>query len=395
MGILRGGDAATLRPLLPEPRGWASLLDEAAVHALTPLLHRWLIDTDLRRTLPVTVADRLAGEVFGIAARNMLLAGELSAILRAFEEGQVPCAPLRGPALAEQLYGDVTTRPMGDLDLLVRREDLPRTASILRDLGFEPLDRRPGFAEAFSYTLTFLKDRHGWVIVEPHWTIVYPPFVGRLDMTGVWERCTRERVLDVETWMLGRADLLLHLALHLAHPDGGAPLLWWHELDRLVARDGVVVDWAHLGSVARDTGVDAIVAEVFDTVTALFGTAIPDDVRAQPIRRGRRPPGGRLAGRLAAAAGVGAREELALFFALEGWRARARYTAGLLFPSREFMRVQWGLDDRRALAWGYARRVCRLGATALGAMLRLLPSGHGPTTRPPLTTARTWFTPKR
>ncbi len=377
MGILRGRDAATLLPLVPGPSGWTPLLDEAAAHCLTPLLHRWLKDTDVGRSLPATVADRLERDAFELAARNMLLAGELGGVLRAFADHRVPCAPLRGPALAERLYGDVTARPMGDLDLLVRREDLARVTGLMRGLGFRELDRRPGFAQAFSYTLVFLKDRHGWVIVEPHWTIVYPPFVERLDMAGVWERCGRGRVLGVETWVLGREDLLLHLCLHLAHPDGGAPLLWFYELDRLLRQEQDDVDWSRVLSLTRAAGLEFLLSEALETVTALFGTPIPDHVRPELSRSPSSHE--RLAGLLAAGAGVDGREELAVFFTVPGWRARVRYALGLLFPCPQFMRVQWGLSSRTQLARAYVGRACRLSWAALKGMLRLLSRPPGRT----------------
>ncbi len=371
-GLLRGGDAAMLRPLVAGPGAWAAILDEAAAHGLTPWLYRWLDTSGARPSLPARLGDRLEREVFGVAARNMLLASELSAVLRACEDHRVPCAPVRGPALAEQLYGDITARPMGDLDVLVRKDDVPRVAAILRSLGFRQLDRRPGFAEAFSYTLVFLKDRHGWLIVEPHWTIVYPPFVERLDMTGVWARCVRGRVLGVESWVLGREDLLLHLGLHLTHPDGGAPLLWFSELDRLLRQDREHIDWSRLLSLAREAGCEVLLAEALGKVTALFGTPIPDHVSEQLARILRRSSDERLVRLVAAGSDADGREELAVFFTVKGVRARLRYALGLLFPSPRFMQIQHGVTGRVGLGWAYIRRFRRLLWTTTKGMLRLL-----------------------
>jgi hypothetical protein len=374
MGIVRGGDPGALRGLTPAPEGWTRILDEATAHGLGPLLYRWLATAGHDLALPAELADRLARQVFGLAARSLLLADELTTILRLLEANGVRCAPLRGPALAERLYGDVTARPTGDLDLLVPRAEVPRVARLLESLGFEELDRRPGFAEAFSYTRVFLKDRHGWVIVEPHWTIVYPPFVDRLDMAGVWERCERGRVLGTETWLLGREALILNLGLHLAHPDGGAPLLWYYELDRILRQEARDVDWPRLRSQARATGVDGLLGEALGTVRALFRTPIPDHVAAGRTRPSPQAAADWLVPRLVRDADAHGREELALFLSLRGGRRRLRYALGLLFPSPRFMRLQYGVTGRARLAAAYLRRGGRLAWAVLHGMGRMLRS---------------------
>ncbi|MBI4588190.1 MAG: nucleotidyltransferase family protein [Candidatus Rokubacteria bacterium] len=372
MGLLRGADPSMLLPLAPEDRDWQKIIGDAAAQGFTPLLYRWLKGSDAGRRLPAELADRLEAECFGLAARNLLLSSELAGILRAFEERRIPCAPLRGPALAERLYGDITARPMGDLDLLVRKEDLPEVAGILRSLGFREMDRRPGFAQAFSYTLKFFKDRHGWIIVEPHWTLAYPPFVGRVDMDEVWRRCVRGPVVGVESWVLGREELLLHLCLHLTHRDGTAPLLWSYELDRLVRLEGEGLDWSRVLTLARQAKVEFLLSRVLARVTALFATPIPGQVLGQLAGQPSRSVEGRLVRLLAGGAQVDGKESLAVFFALEGLGAKLRYAVALLFPSPAFMRIQYGVTRRGPLGLAYLRRCCRLGWESAKGVAKLL-----------------------
>ena len=136
---------------------WEAVIQDAAAHGLIPILHRWLQRTGTLRALPAALHARLERDAVGVAARNLLLARELGTILRAWGARDLACAPLRGPALAERLHGDIAARQTGDLDLLVRRKDLPRVAEILRELEFQETDRRPGFAERFWYTREFFK----------------------------------------------------------------------------------------------------------------------------------------------------------------------------------------------------------------------------------------------
>ena len=52
-----------------------------------------------------------------------------------FAERNIEVLPLKGPVLAEALYGDVTMRAYNDLDLLVRRENFHRAEVLLLDRG--------------------------------------------------------------------------------------------------------------------------------------------------------------------------------------------------------------------------------------------------------------------
>ena len=372
MGVLRGSDPAALLSRGPDDGNWKEVISDAAAHRLTCLLYRWLKGSDVGQRLPTELADRLEGGFFRLAARNMVLADELAGILRAFEAHGLPCAPLRGLALAEHLYGDITARPMGDLDLLVRKEDLPGVAAILQGLGFREMDRRAGFARAFSYTLKFFKDRHGWIVIEPHWTLTYPPFQDRIDMDGVWKRCVRGRVVGVETWLLGKEELLLHLCLHLAHRDGTAPLLWWYEVDCLVRRDQEAFDWSRFLSIAQEARLEFLLSRPLGQVKALFATPIPDQVLGRLTLQRPRSVEGRVTRLLAGASSVDGKESLAVLFTLKGFRPKLRYAFAILFPSSEFMRIQYGLTRRSQLGLAYVRRAGRFCWEGLKGVVQIL-----------------------
>src|SRR5574337_904267 len=150
-------------------------------------------------------------------------------------------------------------KPVPDALLMIEPSDkmgFQEVTAILKGLEFGELDHRFGFAQTFSYTLEFFKDQRGRVIVEPHWSIAYPPFVDRVEMDAVWKRCVWGRVVGVDTWLLGRADLLLHLCLHAIHQGKSAPLLWFYEIDRLLRHELTVLDWRQVVFIARETGLE-------------------------------------------------------------------------------------------------------------------------------------------
>ncbi len=372
MALLRGADPTVLGRLLGGPERWDEILEESATHGLIPLLRRRLGTSARDLRPPDAIARRLKGEFATLVARNLVRAAELADILRLCSERRLACAPIRGFALAERIHGDVAARPMGDLDLLVRKDDLSGVATLLEALGYREVDRRPGFAREFSYTLKFVKRRHAWVIVEPHWTIAYPPFVDAIDMDRLWARARRRRVVGVDAWSLAPEETLLNLCLHIAHKQGNVRLLWLYEVDQLLRRDEDPVSWSEFATQVQGAGVGFLVAPALRSVSDFFASPVPDDLLAVLARPPVRPFARRLARLLSAGPRVDGTESLAAFLTSGGLRSRLRYACALLLPSRDFMRMQCGAEGVPALALAYVGRFCFLTREAVKGLAELL-----------------------
>ena len=333
-------------------------------------LEPWLLHHIARNrtSAPDDVRHGLREASVRITARALALAAELRGILRALSAAGIACASLRGAALAERLYGDACARPAGDIDLLVRRDDLDAIEAILSGLGFRAVDRHAGFAREFSYTLEMARDAHGGIVVEPHWTLAYPPFADALDMERIWARCCAGQVVGETALVLAPEAILLNLCLHLVHKTPDIPLLWLLDVDRLMRRDTGAIDWDELIALARGARVERQVAAALDQVQRLLGTPLPP-----AVVRGLDAPGHDPLDRLLGAdSAVDGRESLALLFALRGTRRRARYAARLLFPSPSFMRLEYGVSGPGALAVAYGRRARHMVWEGLKGTTRLL-----------------------
>lgn len=340
---------------------WVEVLDQAAEEGLLPLLDGL---TGLSPAQERQLRDRCLVET----GRNLALAGELCSVLRALEEAAVPCVPLRGIALMERLYGGVVPRRTGDIDLLVRRRDLQALRGALTGLGYRERDRRPGFSDRFSYTLKFVAERSFVVVLEPHFSLAYPPFVEGFDMEGVWRRCVPGRVMDRPVRRLDPADLLLHLGLHLVHRDD-PPAAWLLEMARLVRAEGEAIEWERLVDQARRAGVGRLLGRALRAVEDACGTPVSEEV----TRGLAAPPDGRVswARRLAERPGLQEREGIAQLLAIPGVLGKMRYVGSLLFPTPRFMMEQYGLPGRSRLPLAYARRMARFLWEGLRGLARL------------------------
>ncbi len=341
-----------------------ALLEVVRAEGLTALLHQeGSAEGDFRRLLEAEAA--------AVTARNLLLTDELAAVLNALDGAGVTAGLLRGPDLSLRLHGDPTLRPSGDLDLLIRPEELPAVTFALGALGYASMDRRPGFARDFYYTAKFFRNRLGWVIIEPHWSLAYPPFLERLDMAPVWARTTPAETFGAPVHRLAADDELLHLCLHRVHHGPAAPLLWDLELDRYVRLTGPGLDWERLRETARGSGQAFFLRRALEPVRASFGTPLPEGWLEELPDEPDDSREGRLVRLLAAAPDVDGRESLAVWFTLRGLRRRSRYLFALLVPTPTFMRLQYGLSRRRQLPAAYLGRWSYFARMALRGLMHL------------------------
>jgi hypothetical protein len=190
----------------PPALDWDALLLLAESHGVLPLLQ-----VSQQAQLPVTFGTRVRER----CALSLSLTRELEDLLEQFEKHKIEVMPLKGPVLAELLYGNVWARPSDDLDLLVRPEEFARAEALLLALGFAPT------GEADTYHRDF--ERNG-IFVELHFGIASPSALG-FDLPGAWARSRSVQFRGAPVCFFAPIDLILYLSLHgLKHRF--AKLIW-------------------------------------------------------------------------------------------------------------------------------------------------------------------------
>lgn len=261
------------------PDDWDDLLEQAEQHQVSPLLHRALDDPERRAVVPAAAMERLEASYFNTAAGNASLFAQLTGVLEALRAAGAPVIGLKGAHLAEIVYGNLTLRSMGDVDLLVRREDLPRVEQVLTGLGYHPQEIRS--ARDYSvhrHLLPFV--RAGAFPIEIHRTIDESGQF-EIDVEGLWGRARAARIAGVEALVLSPEDLLLHLCLHTAFQHGfRVPLRQICDLAETVQRYGPELDWRGLVRTAETSGLGKVCYYALAVAESLLGAAIPAETLA-------------------------------------------------------------------------------------------------------------------
>jgi hypothetical protein len=276
LGCLGIGEAGR-RPALTASE-WAEVLRQAGENNLVPLLYHRLCILDPTPQLPPGALEHLREATLASAARSLQISRALGQILGALGRGGIPVIVLKGGYLAQVVYESPALRTMGDLDVLVQREDLDRTAAVLAGMGYAPLYEG---VEEVDYTrhhhLRPLAGPEG-VRVEIHWNIVRPTPAVDVDLDGLWGRARGFRLAGVEAQALAPEDLLLHLCLHasFSHKFRVGLRACWDILE-VTRRHADTIDWEELVRRARQWRVDRYVYLTLRLVRELLGADIPQE----------------------------------------------------------------------------------------------------------------------
>ena len=268
--------------LLNSVTDWELLLKLARRHSVLPLLYfnlKKLDDQPGEGLVKLRFLRRLKEEYGFNAARNLFLTSELSRIVHRFNEAGVPLVAYKGPALAVMAYGDPTLRRYVDLDVLVRREDVPRAKRLLSSLGLDPLLQLSGAQEELllssQHNLQFGREG-GRVLVELHWEMAAPGFASSFRAQDFWGRLVTVKLNGFEASCHSPEVLLLSLCVHGAKH-------YWERLGWTCDVAGLIerwpdLDWFQLLREAERTGTERMLFLGLSLASDLSGANLPAEI---------------------------------------------------------------------------------------------------------------------
>lgn len=262
------------RDLAHAPLDWGAVRSLVFQEDVLPLFFR-----NARRSgcaLPPDFHDEIATEYRMNAATNVALRRELLRVCSYLQQQGIRCIPLKGPVLAEALYGDGALRRSTDIDLLVPAESVPRAIGLCTSLGYQATydNALPSDALRFQdnqYALIRSEGSFRYML-ELHWGLTGVRKVDRELTPGAW-RSARQAVLDgIAIWSLEHEYELFFLCAHAArHSCQG--LKWLvdvHDYARVVP-----LDWPKLWAIARRGRCVNMIRYAFSAAHYLFETPIP------------------------------------------------------------------------------------------------------------------------
>ncbi len=115
--------------------GWKDLPAQAEAHGMAPLLWRHLCNSGA--DVPEETARTLRGLYLRHRLRNKIHARLLMEVMEILRQAGIQPWVLKGLALAYKYYPDPALRPVGDIDLLFKQEEVLPALHLLAEAGFQ------------------------------------------------------------------------------------------------------------------------------------------------------------------------------------------------------------------------------------------------------------------
>jgi hypothetical protein len=204
---------------------------------------------------------------------NVGMTATLVEILDILTDKGIPTLPLKGPTLAAIAYGDVTLREFGDLDLLVRRSDVPASIKALTSRGFVPL--RTKETETGGKYFTLMRESDGFV-VDLQWMIANDRFSFSLESTTLWDRTQTIELNSTLIPCLSPEAILLILSIH-GSKHLWSRLKWTCDVAELL-RSHPEMDWQWVFQTAQDLGCRRMLLVALFLSREALDAPVPDHI---------------------------------------------------------------------------------------------------------------------
>lgn len=262
---------------------WQMLAHLADYHEVEGLL--WSV---LRQqALPATLAERWRERYYLTALRNDLRLEEFQRIQQLLNAESIEVALLKGMAFAPTIYRALGQRQMGDIDLLIQRDDLQRACAVLFAAGYGlsqytvqtwPQQRRSGGEVRLQTPSGATLELHWWLFA------------------GLWSRWAG--LQSYPAWQIQQAHYqtftlpilepisqLLHTAHHLAigNQYGAGIGRMLADIDRLIA--SYAFDWQQVWYEAQRWGLAHVLWGGLRLAEQWFNSAIEWHWQPQNWRR--------------------------------------------------------------------------------------------------------------
>jgi hypothetical protein len=253
---------------------WDHLIESSICHGVAPLIF-----TELRNQSNCQKAAmvQLAAAYLSVAQTNNIYFEEFKHVFKKLKEEYIPFIVLKGPHLAEIVYKNISLRPFGDFDILVKGKDLLRASSALNDIGYLQTESPPQAAD--HHLPRFVKE--GVAPIEIHWNIHDSKIPTKVDIPGLWRRAQWANIAGGEVLTLSPEDLILHLCLHICQHNFHVGLRAIYDIHKTMETYQEELNWEELTSRAHDWLAAKHVFLVLEVVKDLLGTELPEGMLSE------------------------------------------------------------------------------------------------------------------
>ena len=236
-------DLDRIKSLCDLPLDWNYVLDTAQLNSVSPLLYYNLRKIHQHHNIPSNTIDQLKKTYLSNTAKNMYLGNELCRLLGEFAAKRIDNIVLKGATLANIVYPDFGLRMYGDIDILIKEDDLPVVEKLMPELTYVSTEDsiKQKFYREKHYHLTPFIHLDKNIHLEIHFNVTnrFP-----LNIESWWERSRMVKILGYSARVFSPNDLFQHLCIHTSkHGFRNIDLRDLCDISESIKYHGEDIDW--------------------------------------------------------------------------------------------------------------------------------------------------------
>ncbi len=238
-----------LRQILAGPISWEQLLITAEWERSLPI--SWRRISAFSPSIPPEVAQSFERLSAVCGFQSAVLRDRLEEFLRAMTQRDIPVVLLKGAALALTKYDNFSSRPMGDLDLLIAPQHREEAWNAALALGWtwDKAAYPPGKYEQHHHAPPLLDAARTGAKLELHSALSLPSHPFSFTFDEAFAVSVRTPGYGTDIRVLDPEHALLHICIHFAWAHQAVFGLWRLARDaQALASAGI--DWARVGELA-------------------------------------------------------------------------------------------------------------------------------------------------
>lgn len=233
---------------------WGKIVNIGRHNRMQTLLYDLFRATNVLDQVPRAAMGELETEVRQIQEAAARQSDGLHRYLHQAAKMSIETVVHKGLSLSINVYDNATLRPGGDIDILVRQDQVQDAIAVLEKMGLgrywpDLLDDRY-YERHHLHQQRSSRDYRVWF--EIHWALDHPYTLLTIDYAALMDRTSLGELLGEPVNELSPPDLLLTLAVHLVKHAVYLPsVLQRPDLARVILADGMLMYFMDIAEVAR------------------------------------------------------------------------------------------------------------------------------------------------
>lgn len=249
-----------IKNMLSPDLDWAYFFKKAHSERLSPLAYKTLSKIEgAPSVIPGDIWQSLKESYYSNLSDNISGLSQLENVIHSLQDEKIGVIIFKGLMLAESIYADLGLRPGGDLDILIKKEDISRADKALKGIGYYTTfdGKNSGEIQFNDYRNSFFyfSKKTAGLPVHIHWHLINTvPYNKKVRLNcridRIWARREPVRLGSVYIDTLSMYHQIIYLSMHALN-HCFYPLILLCDINEILRLHKKVINW------------DALIEEAF------------------------------------------------------------------------------------------------------------------------------------